>query len=224
MNTKLNLCTASFVLAMASSLYADVLVDSFETTPVISGSAANPPYTAVGQSSAWSSDGANSLAVSFDTSGSWTWLYVAGDAAGDNYFPRQTYWDWYNYTTLQFDVHRPALGTGWNLDLGAGINGPQGWNQNGDMINWVWQNAGDSTTATVSWDYSAIRAAAPAPDLTGYTDWWQLALYARGSYGGTVYIDNIRFVNPVPEPSVVSLLLLAVPAALSFRAHRARRG
>ena len=67
MNTKLNLCTASFVLAMATSLYADALVDSFETTPLISGSAANPPYTSVGQSSAWSSDGANSLAV--DTGG-----------------------------------------------------------------------------------------------------------------------------------------------------------
>ncbi len=218
-STKLTLATVCALMGVSAGLRADVLVDSFETSPVIAGTPANPPYTAVSQSSVWASDGTSSLAVTFDSSMTWSWIYVAGPS-GQNYFPRETYWDWYNHTKLQFDVYRPASNPSGNLDVSAAMNGIQGWAQQADLINWVWQNTGQSSVTTVTWDYSALRNAAPAPDLVGYTDWWQLALMPRGGSGGTVYIDNVRFIDPVPEPSVIALMVLAVPAGLVLRGRR----
>ncbi len=219
MNRRIPRLGIALLAAAAVSAHADVLVTSFETSPVISGTPDNPPYLSVGQSSAWASEGNNSLAISFDGSGGWKWIYVAGDTGGNNYFPAATYADWYNHTRLEFDVYRPALNYGWNLEVGAAINGPQGWNQQAGLIGWTWQNAGDDSLTTVTWDYSAIRNSAPAP---GGSDWWQLALFARTTTagGGMAYIDNVRFVEAVPEPTAMGLLLLAGSAGWLGRRRR----
>jgi hypothetical protein len=64
-----------------------------------------------------------------------------------------------------------------------------GWNQT-QVVNWAWLNAGASATQTITWDYSSIKAGAPAVG-----NWFQLNFMARGNAGdgGNVYIDNIRF-------------------------------
>jgi len=157
-----------------------ILVESFESA-AYSG-AANPPYTNVAQStSAGVTDGTYSMQVNFDASGTWSWI-------GQNY-GASTYTDWRSRSKLVFDVHRAAESYGWNLNLAVAMNGDQGWNQN-EVIAWVWHNAAESSSQTITWDYSAIKASAPASGT-----YWQLNFMARGGFGGNVYIDNVRFTD-----------------------------
>jgi hypothetical protein len=210
------LCTALALVGMSAPLRADYLVNSFETTPVLYA-APSPPYPAVTQSSAWASDGSYSVAVTYDSSYTWSWLYLA-DPAGNNWYTPSTYANWYNYNKIQFDIYRPASNPSGNLAISAGINGSEGWNQVLNLVNYEWQNSGTAIQETVTWDYSAIRNAAPAPTASS---WWQFNLVAQGGYGGTVYIDNLRFVDPVPEPSVFALLMLSLPLGMILRNRQA---
>lgn len=222
--TKLLSITTLVLAAMTASLQADFLANSFETSPVTSPAPVNPPYTSVGQSSsAGVTDGSYSMEINYDNSNGWSWLYTA-DSAGNNWYNPTTYLNWYNHNKLQFDLHRPALGFGWNLELVVAMQGPQGWQQK-QMVNWVWQSAGASSSQTLTWDYTAIRGAAPVPNLSPPPyDWWQFAVVARGSYTGKIYIDNVRFIEPVPEPTVVSLLGLAAAVGIFARGRRALNG
>jgi hypothetical protein len=188
---------------MAISSPANVLVESFETG-VYSGS--NPPYVSITQSSsAGVTDGAYAMEIVFDNSSSWAWMGKTYGATA--------YEDWYDHTKMQFDLHRKAEDFGWNLNFAVGVNGPQGWQQL-EPVAWTWHNAGESSSQTITWDYSALRATAPDSGT-----WWQLNLMARGSYGGTIHIDNVRFIEPVPEPAAASLLLLWCGLLLALRQH-----
>jgi hypothetical protein len=99
------------------------------------------------------------------------------------------YTDWRSRSKLVFDLHRAAEPFGWNLNFAVAINGEMGWNQS-EVVAWVWHNAAESSSQTISWDYSAIKATAPA---TG--TYFQLHFMARGGSGGNVYIDNVRFTD-----------------------------
>ncbi len=217
---KLAFWTALALTGMSGTLHADYLANSFETSPVVYGASASPPYSSVGQSSLWATEGTSSLTTSFDNSYTWSWLYSA-DSAGQNYYNPTTYLNWYNHNKLQIDIYRPASNPSGNLELVLATSGPEGWQQQ-QVVNWEWQNTGTDVYQTLTWDYSAIRNAAPAPS-PGYVDWWQFAFMARGGSGGTVFIDNVRFVDQVPEPTVLSMLLLGLPAGLALRARRAAK-
>lgn len=186
--------TTLALVAMTTSLAtADFVVDSFETLPLLSPAAVNPPYTNVSQSTiAGVTHGTYSMQVDF-TNASWSWMYTA-DAAGNNWRDAATYAKWRRHNKLKIDLYRPALDFGWNLEVLAAMNGPVGlgWQQL-QLVSWVWLNNGVSSAETLVWDYSAIRDAAPASGT-----WWQLALLARGDIGGTVYFDNVRFTDPLP--------------------------
>ncbi len=188
--------TTLALLALGTSLAsAAYVVDSFETTPLLSPAFVNPPYTSVSQSTlAGVTQGLHSMRVDY-TNDAWQWMYTA-DALGNNWRDTATYIRWLGHKSLKIDLHRPALdlspaSTGWNLEVLAAMNGPENWQQ-AQLVNWAWLNNGESSTETLTWDYSAIRNAAPKSG-----SWWQLNLLARGSYGGTVYFDNARFVDPV---------------------------
>jgi hypothetical protein len=188
-------------IALAPCALANVLVESFETS-VFPGS--NPPYTTIAQSSAAGvTDGTYSMQVAFDNSGTWSWM--------EGNYGATTYSDWQSHYKLQFDLHRAAESFGWNLNLAVAINGPQGWHQV-ESVAWDWHNAGQSSSQTITWDYSAIQSGAPVSGT-----WWQMSLMARGSYGGTIYIDNVRFIDPIPEPAAAGLLMLGAGLLIAAR-------
>jgi hypothetical protein len=157
-----------------------ILLESFEAGAF--AGAVNPPYTNVAQSTAAGvTDGTYSMLVNFDASQTWSWI-------GKNY-AASSYADWRSRNKLVFDLHRAAEPFGWNLNFALAINGEMGWNQ-AEVVAWVWHNAAESSSQTITWDYSAIKAAAPA---TG--TYFQLNFMARGGFGGNVYIDNVRFAD-----------------------------
>lgn len=198
--TLINGLTALVLTALGTSLASAVLVESFETHPLMKNSSGappnNPPYTNVTQSTvAGVTDGTYSLTASF-TNADYSWMYkaVANGGVTNLYYGASTYFQWYRHKTLKIDLHRPALTWGWNLEFAMAINGPQGWQQN-QLVPWLWQNADESSSQTLTWDYSAIR------DTVGPSGgYWQLAMMARGNVagGGTVYVDNLRFEDLVP--------------------------
>jgi hypothetical protein len=156
------------------------LLESFESG-VFTG-AMNPPYTNVAQSTTTGvTDGTSSMQVNFDASQTWSWFGKNYDAA--------TYSEWHNHSKLLFDLHRAPETFGWNLNLAVAINGAMGWSQS-EVVGWTWHNAGESTSQTITWDYSAIKATAPA---TG--TYFQLNFMARGAFDGNAYIDNVRFAD-----------------------------
>ncbi len=169
------------------------LVTSFDTeadlfTPMSDPPPAGTPTVAL--SSLYGvTQGTNSMEV-VTTGYTWEWLTKS--------FGPETYAEWYDYQTLSFDFTRVTTDAG-NYEIVAAMNGPQGWNEK-QLVSWAWQNGGQETTSTVSWDYAAIRAAAPAPGSGEEPDYFQLNFVARTNpdyapqYG---YIDNIRFTNPV---------------------------
>ena len=156
------------------------MVESFETT-VPTG--ANPPYVGITQSTAAGvTDGTYSMLVDIDNSMTSSWIAMNYGAS--------TYTDWKNHTKIRFDLHRPALDHGWNLEVNLGLNAEGAtWTQT-QLVNWLWLNANTGTSETLEFDYSAMRAAAPA---TG--NWWQLNLMFRTANGGQVYVDDVKFVT-----------------------------
>ena len=186
--------TGSTVLAQAPGY----LVTSFETEadlftpmdPAIVGTAAVALSYSEGVTQGFAS------METVPTGYAWSWLQKNFDAA--------TYQQWYDHNKLSIDFTRVTTAAG-NFELVAAMNGPQGWNQQ-QLVNWAWTNPGQNQTQTLVWDYSAIRAAAPAPGSGAEADYWQLNLLPRTNpdyapqFG---YIDNIRFIDPIvpPEPS-----------------------
>ena len=156
------------------------LVESYEES-LPSGK--NPPYVSVeAASDAGVTDGAKSLKVVVDNSMTWEWL-------GQSFGP-SVYEAWKRHSKVRFDIHRPALSAGWNLEVQVGLNADGAtWTQ-GQVLNWEWLNGGASAKKTLEFDYSAMKAGAPD---TGA--WWQLNLLFRSAQGGTVYVDNVRFVD-----------------------------
>jgi hypothetical protein len=171
---------AFFQLRKAIPAPPATLLESYETG-VPTG--ANPPYTSITQSTAAGvTDGSYSMLVTVDNSGTWSTIVQNYGASA--------FADWKNHSKIRFDVHRAAMGAGWNLAVDIALNGDGApWTQT-SLVNWVWLNAGDSSSETLVYDYSAMKAAAPA---TG--TWWQFNLVLRSGQGGDVYIDNIRFTD-----------------------------
>jgi len=169
-----------------------VLLESFELPPLADPLhvPANPPYAGIAQSSqAGVTDGSYSMRVDF-TDGTFSWLYIAAPSKENSFY--QAYGKWFNHNKIKLDVHRPPLDFGWNFALAMALNNNGGWRQYEFLTNWPWLNPGESSTQTLEWDYSAIRATnAPGGN------WLQLALAPRGMQGGTVYIDNVRFTDAV---------------------------
>jgi hypothetical protein len=155
-----------------------ILLESFELAPY---TAPNPPYTSVVQSSsAGVTEGSYSMEVHYDSSTTWQWFGQEYDATA--------YTNWKSRNKLVFDLHRAAETFGWNLELVVSMDGGMGWNQI-QVLNWDWLNAGVSKTQTITWDYSAIKAAAPASGI------FKLNFMGRGGSGGNFYIDNVRFAE-----------------------------
>lgn len=157
-----------------------ILVESYETAVPIG---ANPPYTSIAQSSAAGvTEGTYSMMVTLDNTMTWAWITQD--------FGATTYADWKKRSKIRFDLHRPALASGWNLEVVIALNAPGAtWTQQ-QLLNWVWLNGGASTSQTLEFDYSAMKAAAPATGIS-----WQFNLLFRSGNGGEVYVDNVRFVD-----------------------------
>jgi len=120
--------------------------------------------------------------VVVDNSMTWEWLGQS--------FGALVYEAWKKHSKVRFDVHRPSQTAGWNLEVQVGLNADGAtWTQ-GQVMDWEWLNGGASAAKTLEFNYSAMKAAAPA---TGA--WWQLNLLFRSAQGGTVYVDNVRFVD-----------------------------
>jgi len=194
-------CAAVTLLVMTTSLAMATLIESFETPPLVrngSGSPPdNPPYTNVSQSaSAGVTHGTYSMFAAF-TNSDWSWMYkavVPSPGVTNAQYGPTTYFEWYRHKKLKIDLHRPALTWGWNLEFVMAMNGPQGWQQN-QLVPWLWHNAGEASSSTLTWDYSAIR------DTVGPSGgYWQLAFMIRGNQpgGGAAYFDNLRFEDLVP--------------------------
>ena len=169
------------------------LVTSFETEADLFTPMANPPPAgtpAVALSSQFGvTQGTNSMQVTPSGFNS-AWLTKG--------FGPETYAEWYDYQGLAFDFTRVTTSAG-NYQLVASINGPQGWNEK-QLVEWGWQEAGQQRTTTLTWDYGAIRAAAPAPGSGEQADFFQLSFTAQTAPAFAPqngYIDNIRFINPV---------------------------
>jgi hypothetical protein len=173
-------------LGMASFGQA-ALFESFEDG-VPAG--AGPPTTSQ-SSEAGVTHGASSMRV--DYAGNWSWIGVTKDGA---------YADFKANKRILFDIHRPAMPAGANLEVMIALNADNGedpewgaWTQQ-QLLNWVWFNAGQSYTATLELDYTAMRDAAPAGGA-----WFQVNLLFRSSYANQhVYVDNIRFAGDPPPP------------------------
>jgi len=190
------LSALSTSIAMAA-IPQTALLESFETPPMISpiNPPANPPYTNISQSSgAGVSEGAYSMQMDV-TNADFAWTYVAGSPGRSNsYYASDAYSKWYNHKRLKLDLYRPPQAVGWNFNLFIAINNAGGWQQSDLMPTWPWLNASQSSTQTLTWDYSVIRN----QNTPGGT-WMQLPLAGRSTVGGTVFIDNVRFTTPA-EP------------------------
>lgn len=143
----------------------------------------NPPYVSIeAVTEAGVTDGSKSLKVIVDNSMTWEWL---GQSFGTS-----VYEAWKKHSKVRFDVHRPAQSAGWNLELQVGLNADGAtWTQ-GKLMDWEWLNGDTSASKTLEFDYSSMKATAPASSA-----WWQLNLLFRSAQGGTVYVDNVRFVD-----------------------------
>ncbi len=151
---------------------------------------ADPPATSQ-SSEAGVTHGSSSMRVDFASN--WSWIGITRNG---------TYADFKANRRILFDVHRPAMPAGANLEVVIALNADNAgdpewsaWTQ-AQLVNWVWFNAGQSYTATLEFDYTAMRDAAPA---TG--EWFQVNLLFRSSYADQhVYVDNIRFAGDPPPP------------------------
>lgn len=151
---------------------------------------AEPPATSQ-SSEAGVTHGASSMRV--DYGGNWSWIGITKNG---------TYADFKANKRILFDVHRPAMPAGANLEVVIALNADNAadpewaaWTQS-QLLNWVWFNTGTAYTATLEFDYSAMRDAAPA---TGA--WFQVNLMFRSSYADQhVYVDNVRFAGEPPPP------------------------
>ncbi len=167
--------------------------------------------TPIAQSSQNVTHGTASMALGV-ASGNWNW-------STKNY-GASSYADWWGNTNMTIDLTRVTTGNAGNIEFVMAINGPQGWQQK-QLMNWPWQNANTTASYTggsaLTWDYTAIRNAAPAPTAG---DYFQINIMARSTYTGqTVYLDNIQFTGAVPEPGSFTLLSLA-GVGLVFRRRR----
>jgi len=179
------------LLAAATAAHSAVILESFEADPLLApGSpAANPPYTNISRSATGVTQGSSSMQIGF-SDGTFSWLYMAQPSKTDSYYP--AYGKWYAHSKVKLDVYRPPQPIGWNFNMAMAINNQGGWQQIDLLPSWPWLNAGESSTQTLSWDYSAIRNANTPGGF-----WLQLVLSAHGSFGGTAYIDNVRFTDAV---------------------------
>jgi len=202
--TQITVIAASLLVA-TTSLRADALLTSFESASELFP--ANASMGNIAQSSLFATDGVASMKVDI-LSGNWNWSSKTYGAS--------SYSDWFSHKKLEIDLTRvTSIANGANLEFVLAMNGPQGWNQQ-QLINWVWLNPGLTQSSTLVLDYTAIRNGAPAP--TGPSDWWQLNIVARsGQAGQTIYLDDIRFVEVVPEPTAASLLLLGIGSLVAVR-------
>jgi hypothetical protein len=149
---------------------------------------AGPPTTSQ-SSAAGVTHGTSSMRV--DYAGNWSWIGVTKSG---------TYADFKANKRILFDIHRPAMPAGTNLEVVIALNGDgAAWTQQ-QLLNWVWFNAGQSYTATLEIDYTAMRDAAPA---TG--EWFQVNLLFRSTgVDQHVYVDNIRFAGDPPPPPALA--------------------
>ena len=143
----------------------------------------NPPYVSIeAVTEAGVTDGSKSLKVIVDNSMTWEWLGQS--------FGTPVYEAWKKHSKVRFDVHRPAQSAGWNLEVQVGLNADGAtWTQR-QLMDWEWLNGDTSASKTLEFDYSSMKATAPASSA-----WWQLNLLFRSAQGGTVYVDNVRFVD-----------------------------
>jgi len=188
---KMKSLPAIVLLALSSSLCSAVVLESFESDPLVDpgNPPANPPYTNIARATAGVTHGSYSMQIDF-TNAAFAWMYMAQPSKTDSFYP--AYGKWYNHRKVKLDLYRPPQPIGWNFNLAMAINNQGGWQQIDLMPTWPWLNPGESSTQTLTWDYSAIRN---ANSPGGY--WLQLVLSAHGSFGGTVYLDNVRFTDAV---------------------------
>jgi len=181
---------AAMILALPMAARAGLL-ESYE---VDVPTAPNPPYLVYQQSTeAGVTEGTKSLKITFNNSNEWQWVGRDYGSGG--------YADWHANDIMLVDIHRASLPNGWSLNLEAALNGPMGWTQT-TLANYTWLNANTTDTITLAFDYRNAKGTAPAPDAES---WFQLNLMARGNQGetigGTIYLDNIRFVPFATPPS-----------------------
>jgi len=138
---------------------------SFESGVEGWGPASWDPQGTVAQSTAFHTDGANSLEIITSPSGGWFGLDMPVSA------------DLSDKTHLKIDIQTTSIGTSTNvaLKLGSGWTWCEG--------SWGWVNPG--TTGTIDVDLSAISC--------GTSDLNEVhAIFVFLSGGGTFYLDNVR--------------------------------
>jgi hypothetical protein len=198
MKSRLTILMTTAVCVLGAGALQAAVLTSFETPgELFPTTATNTPIT---QSPLHATDGSYSMAMGV-ASGNWNWSTTTYGAAA--------YADWKANHTMTIDLTRVTGANGANLEFVIAINGPQGWQQV-QLVNWVWQNENLASSQTLTWNYSAIAAAAPASGT-----WWQLNILARsGQLNQTVYLDTIQFV---PEPSATLLGLAGLGLILRRR-------
>jgi len=125
-----------------------------------------------------------------------------------------------NATAVQIDV----LATGfsyqqWDLDLNSGAFTVAlgGSYQSTDAYSFP-QSPVIGTESTLTWTITPAMQALLAANPTATTS---LNFQIGGGNAGTMYLDNLRIVEAVPEPSVFALIGLGATGLLAMRRRKA---
>jgi len=207
-----NLITTVAAFALAGSLQAQLVIGDFETG--LDGWSDNGSGSGLSLSTVWSSTGTSSLRV--DGTGGFVWgLYydnLANLSQMDTLpvIAADVYW-----RTSDWVPTNPVEGTWARWDNVAVNSGETGWAQSNDGLigdsanpsfpgSWDPYSWGTEHQRTITWDLTTLVGGTGI----GTGGWAQLNISVNDNAVSPdiYYIDNIRLLPVVPEPSTFALL------------------